>query len=507
MLKNYFLSLLPILILCFATGCKASAQEVQRKPANAGAFYPATKDEIKQNLTQFLAAAKNPLSYIPRAIIAPHAGYQYSGPTAAFSYKTIEGKGDSIHRVILLAPAHYAGYRGVVVNERIYNTPLGRYASDKEAIQKLKEQDFPHVSNETEETREHADEVQIPFLQTVLPQAKLVPMIVGQLDENDLEKTARAISAIIDEHTLLVVSSDFTHYGTRFDYTPKFKTSVPDGIHQLDKKAANLIAQGNFLGFAQFLEQTQDTICGQYPILVLLKIFEINNWQAQGQLLHYTTSGDQFNDFSNSVSYVSLALGMLGEKPQAAKVAGALTSEEKKTLLALSRLVLQKFVKEGTDDFTADLKKLTVTDTLRAKSGVFVTLTLGGNLRGCIGYIIPMTSLVEGVIENTINASAHDPRFRPVTPAELKSIHIEISAMSPLIPVKSLDEIQVGRDGLVLKNGGYSGVFLPQVPVEQGWDKQTYLEELGHKAGLDSSAYKDKNTVLQRFTAQVFGEH
>lgn len=184
-----------------------------------------------------------------------------------------------------------------------------------------------------------------------------------------------------------------------------------------------------------------------------------------------------------------------------------LNESEEQTLLRLARLVLTEFVKNGTDEFPDSvLSEFDLTAALRQELGVFVTLTERGSLRGCIGYIVGLMPLYQGVIANTQNAAAHDPRFMPVRPEELDAIKIEISVMTPLEKVKGPEEIQVGRDGVVLKNRFNQGVFLPQVPLEQGWDKTTYLEQLGFKAGLDRDAYLDPDTELFRFEAQVFSE-
>lgn len=184
-----------------------------------------------------------------------------------------------------------------------------------------------------------------------------------------------------------------------------------------------------------------------------------------------------------------------------------LNIEEEQTLLKLARFVLENFTTHGVTDFPdSKLTGFQLTPALQQKLGVFVTLQKHGSLRGCIGNITGIRPLYQGVIENAQNAAAHDPRFDRVTSDELEHIEIEISVMSPLEPVKSLDEIMVGRDGLVLKKGFHSGVFLPQVPVEWHWDKTTYLEQLGLKAGLSRNAYQDPHTSLLKFTAQVFSE-
>lgn len=184
-----------------------------------------------------------------------------------------------------------------------------------------------------------------------------------------------------------------------------------------------------------------------------------------------------------------------------------LNEEEERTLLHLARFVLEHFIGKGNSSFPdSKLHEFQITAALKQSLGVFVTLTKHGKLRGCIGNIVGTRPLYQSVIENTQNAAAHDPRFAKVTPAELAGIEIEISVMTPLEKVNDLKEIMIGRDGLVLKKGFASGVFLPQVPLEWNWNKTTYLEQLGLKAGLDRDAYQDPQTELWRFSAQVFGE-
>ncbi len=142
----------------------------------------------------------------------------------------------------------------------------------------------------------------------------------------------------------------------------------------------------------------------------------------------------------------------------------------------------------------------------REECGVFVTLKKHGELRGCIGLIQGVQPLGDAIQEMAVAAATRDPRFPAVTLAELPEIDIEISVLSPMIPVKSLDEIQVGRDGVLLKRGYRSGVFLPQVATEQGWDRDTFLQHLDLKAGLPVGTHRQADAELFRFTAEVFGE-
>ena len=522
------------LLLIMSNSCEPTEAKVTRAPTHAGAFYPGDAAKIKQAISGYLSAAgtrgfappavaKQPpqansdsptvAKQPPRALIVPHAGYDYSGRTAACGYRLWMEAAGKIDRVILMAPSHYAALGGIVVNERNYSTPLGVYRLDARAVEALLKAGCPNEKNPVAETGEHADEVQVPFLQTVLPKAKLVPLIVGDLSDPDLEAAARALAAIVDDRTVIVASSDFTHYGPRFGYMPAFRGDVGAGIKGIDMGAADLIVKGDLAGFSRYLERTGATICGRNPIRLLLKLFEVKGLAVQGRLLCYATSGEMTGDFNNSVSYASIALGALGTPgaqgavEEEGRAGGGLSEAEGRTLTRLARHVLEKFVRDGASEYPDPaLAKFDITGALKGNRGVFVTLKKNGDLRGCIGHIIPRVPLYRGVIENAMNAAARDPRFQPVEAGELGSIRIEISVMSPLVRAAGASEIVVGRDGVVLVNGQHTGVFLPQVPGEQGWDRTTYLERLGEKAGMDRGAYKLKDTELYRFTAQIFEE-
>ena len=482
-----------------------------RRASDAGSFYPGDKNALKKMLDYFFAGVKTNVDCRPYAIIVPHAGYVYSGQTAAYDYSVLEGK--PIERVILLATAHYAYLNTVVVNELPYKTPAGLYDVDRKAIDLLKREKFPYSTNNIESEKEHSDEVQIPFLQRVLPKARLVPIIVGNLSDKDLTETALALEKILDDKTVIVVSSDFTHYGSNYDYKPSFNgKSIKDGIKDIDNKAIDFITNKDSSGFRSYIQESGATICGSNPIALLLKILELQKYQGKGVLLNYMTSGDLTGSFDNSVSYAAILFGDIKSitprenlKPKIDKK--LINEEEEVTLLKLSRFALTKYIEYSFSDFTdKNLSQFNITIPLKQNLGVFVTLKKKEELRGCIGYIQGIGPLYESVIQNTINASTKDPRFPAVTKNELKEIEIEVSVMTPLVKINSIDEIVIGRDGLYLKNGYNSGVFLPQVPLEWGWDIKTYLEELCLKAGLPENTYNDKNTEIYRFSAQVFSE-
>ncbi len=179
-----------------------------------------------------------------------------------------------------------------------------------------------------------------------------------------------------------------------------------------------------------------------------------------------------------------------------------LTNEEKNFLLGLARNTVQRFLKDEKIN-----KQPFFSENLKTKTGAFVTLHIDGRLRGCIGYVVGLKSLQEAIQDLAISAAFNDPRFPPVTADQVDKIDIEISVLTPLQRVESIDEIKIGRDGLLIKQPPFEGLLLPQVATEYGWDVPTFLTETCHKAGLDGDCWKDKSTEIYRFQALVFSEH
>lgn len=176
-----------------------------------------------------------------------------------------------------------------------------------------------------------------------------------------------------------------------------------------------------------------------------------------------------------------------------------LTPEDRERLRRIARETVASWVRQGGKP-SFDVPE----GPLQEARGVFVTLRSGGRLRGCIGFLEGIEPLWEAVRDMTVRAAAHDPRFPPVEAFELEDLEIEISVLSPLEPVSDPSEIEVGRHGLMVRRGPSSGLLLPQVPVEHGWDRETFLEQTCFKAGLPPGAWKDPGTVILAFEAEVF---
>jgi len=348
--------------------------------------------------------------------------------------------------------------------------------------------------------KEHSLEIQLPFLQESLKDFKLVPLIVGEVNGDEYEKIASSIRKFIDKETLLIASSDFTHYGFNFGYVP-FKKNIRENLKKLDEGAVEKILKIDSNGFIKYQDSTGITICGRKPIAILLDILPK---KAKAKLVSYYTSGDLMGDYSSSVSYATIAFfEPPAKKELQVSDVNELSKEEKETLIKVARKTLETFLSgKSLDDITKDLN---LTPKLKENRGVFVTIKKHGDLRGCIGYIEGIKPLYEAVIDNTINACSRDYRFPPMEKGEAKDVTLEISVMTPLKEIKSPEEIVVGRDGLVIQKGFNKGLLLPQVATEYGWDRDTFLAQVCRKAGLPYDAWKEGATIWI-FSAQVFGE-
>jgi AmmeMemoRadiSam system protein A len=309
---------------------------------------------------------------------------------------------------------------------------------------------------------------------------------------------------MVDEDTLLVVSSDFVHYGSGHGYVP-FTENIPERIKQLDMGAYQHIAKLDAKGFLEYKRKTRATICGAVPIAILLSMMSET---SKVHLVRYATSGELTGDFSNSVSYMAIAFSGEWENPAEIEPQAnnaELTEEDKKQLLLLARKTMVYALQNRRVPEASDLG-IEISNAMQPARAAFVTLKKNGILRGCIGDIFPRQPLYKSVIMNAINACVNDKRFVPVSQDELEDITIEISALTVPAPVASSDEIRIGIDGVVLNKDGHSAVFLPQVASEQDWDIDEMLTHLSLKARLPAEAWKEGAGFLV-FQAEVFCEN
>lgn len=472
-----------------------------REPAVAGRFYNGTKDGLKKQVNSLLSNAfSETIPGKPIALISPHAGYQYSGPVAAYGYNAI--KDFDYKRVIIIAPSHYSRYTGAsILDVDHYKTPLGLIKLDMGVCNNLINNPPLIGTYKKAHTREHSLETQLPFLQTVLKDFELVPILIGRLNNESFDFLAEKIKPLIDEDTLIIASSDFTHYGPGYSYVP-FRKDIQANIKKLDYGAFERILALDFDGFTKYKRATEITVCGFMPVALLLKLLPDD---AQGKILHYETSGNLTGDFTSSVSYASIVFTRGQKSSKVIDEDPILDNQEQSTLIKIARDTLDTYVKKRElPDINSG--KYTFTQKMKEKRGVFVTLNKNGNLRGCIGHILPKEPLYNAVIDNTISSSSRDTRFPPVRKDELSEIEIDISVLSLIEEISGPEQFIPGKHGILIRLRGMGAVFLPQVATEQGWDREETLSHLCRKAGLPTYAWKDKDMEFSVFTAQVFHE-
>lgn len=461
--------------------------EEYRKSAFSGSFYPSKKEDLKIMLDGFF---KNVIykEEIDKdkiiGVISPHAGYIYSGKIAAYSFKLLEGI--DVKTVFLIGKSHHSFFKGAIIDDRDgWETPFGKVEIDKEIFKLLYRKKNFSV-NKSLLDFEHSLEVQVPFLQYILKDFKIFPILLGDSSEENLNEIADDLFEILKDRKkwIIVASTDLSHY---YPYEEAKKKDILL-LETLKSKNLNLLYS--------YLSKGKVEMCGDAPVITLLKIAEkFKNYDVK--ILNYANSGDTSGEKNRVVGYGSVVI-LKGDK----KGGNMLNENQKKLLLKIARETLEYYLKGE------KLPELKIDDPcLKEKRGVFVTLHKEGKLRGCIGYIEPVKPLYIAVREMAINSATEDPRFPPVNYNELKDIEIEISVLTLPKRVKSIDEIVLGRDGVIVKRGFNQGVFLPQVAEETGWTKEEFLSYLClHKAGLPPDAWKDPKTEIYIFQAEVFSE-
>ena len=481
-------------------GARGPAKDVM-KSTLAGTWYSADPCALRAEIAGYFNDAQVDARDDIIGLILPHAGYAYSGRTAACGVKSL---GRSYSRVVIIGPTHSLPMEDMfsVMRATHYQSPLGEVPLDVEFIGRLLKypifQDVPAAHEQ-----EHSVQIEVPLLQYKLGTFKLVQIVAGQCSYETIAQAGKILASLIDRDTLVVASSDFTHYGPKYDYVP-FTKDISESLKELDMDAFAIITNKDPRSLLEYRKKTGVTICGYVPISVLLAMLPGG---AEAQLVKYTTSGEQTNDYTNSVSYVAAAFHGAWQPsgPPAAQASnGSLSQEDKKVLLSLARKTILYAMEKRRMPEPEELG-VTCSEAVKVPRAAFVTLKKQGQLRGCVGDIFPQRPLYKSVITNAIYAAFADRRFTPLQKDECAQIKIEISALTPPSPVASAQAIRIGTDGMVMNKGGRSAVFLPQVAPEQGWDLETTLANLSMKAGLAPDAWKD-GASFQVFQAEVFGE-
>jgi AmmeMemoRadiSam system protein B/AmmeMemoRadiSam system protein A len=494
-----FRSVIFIIVLLFVLAGPACTQVKTRPPAVAGSFYSADPDILRKDL-EFLFTRALPGSPGAQvlAIIAPHAGYPFSGEVAASSYRQVDSNRE-YKNVFVIGSSHRYTFEGAAIYQTgDFETPLGVLPVNHELAVELTKKEPVFIKDERAHQSEHSLEVQLPFLQYYLEKDfKLVPILLGTHSPNTCQKIARALEPYLNEDNLFVISSDFSHY-------PEYRSAT-----EVDIKTAKAICSNSTVEFLSAIDENEEknipnlatSACAWPAILTLLYMTEQKKDDISYKLVKYQNSGDSpHGDKSRVVGYCSIAVSNTGSKTEARFM---LSKEDKKDLLDIARLTLDNYIGKGT---VPSAKNNRYSAALKTHTGAFVTLHKNGNLRGCIGRFQPDLPLYQVVRDMTISASTKDYRFKPVTPEELEEIELEISVLTPLVRIQDPAEIKLGLHGIYIKKGAQSGTFLPQVATQTGW---TLEEFLGHcardKAQIGWNGWKDAE--IYTYEALIFSEH
>ena len=475
-------------------GKEAGMKEI-REPAVAGSWYPDNPDVLSKRIKQYLEKAKKEtIDGKVVALVSPHAGYDFSGQVAAHAYRLIEGK--TFDTVILVGPSHRTMFKGASVYDRGgYRTPLGVVPVDVELAKKMMEKEKRIQFLPEAHGQEHSLEMQIPFLQVVLKTFKLVPIVMEPYwSWESCQYLATAIAeAARGKNVLLVASSDLSHFHS-YDTAVKLDRIVLDHFERFDPE-----------GLSRDLKSERCEACGGGPIISIMLAAKALG-ASKGKALEYMNSGDVIADKRRVVGYgagVFYATDGGAEKMKDEKrkvgVDLGLNEDEKRVLLHIVKTVIESKARaKPVPEFKIE------SPVLKENRGAFVTIQKRGQLRGCIGYIEGRGPLHKTVEEMAEAAAFRDPRFSPVTEKELPDLAYEISVLTPLKRCTDVNEIEVGKHGIYIKKGWYSGLLLPQVATEYKWDRQTFLEHTCQKAGLPTNAWKDKSAEIYIFSADIF---
>ncbi len=451
-----------------------------RSPAVAGMFYPANPSDLARDVRSLLEAAPKASAGRPKAIIAPHAGYVYSGPIAANVYARLLPARDDISRVVLVGPSHRVAFRGIAASSaQAFETPLGRIPIDRDSVNSLI--GLPEVGIfDAAHAEEHSLEVHLPFLQAIFSRFSLVPLVVG-------DASAVAVGAVLDAlwggpETLIVISSDLSHY-LAYDAARSIDQATRGAIERLEPDA---------IGF--------DQACGRLPIAGLLTVARRRGLSVE--TVDVRNSGDTAGPRDQVVGYGAWCFSEAVAKPQAGAGGSGLRSYAP-LMLSTARSAIEKRLKgSGPLELPTDLPPA-----LLAPGAAFVTLKRQGNLRGCVGSTTAWRPLVADIAENALRAAFEDPRFPPLGPEEWDDTDVSISVLTPPEFIAVADEadllakLRPHIDGLIIEDGQYRALFLPAV-WEMLPEPRDFLAQLKRKAGL-APTHWSPGLRAYRFTAEV----
>lgn len=482
-----------VLIVLVLAGALVGEDLSIRPAAVAGQFYPADPVQLKTVVESKLSAASKiavPGKIV--GIVAPHAGYEYSAATAAAAYKQVADNNYDL--VVVIAPSHRDPFRGATIFPGdAYKTPLGRSFIDKAAAQTLAAFCDAVQFSVYGHRGEHAVEVQLPFIRMLFPKAKILPIVIGGYDWDMCEKLGAAIARVLKNKNALIVASSDLYHGYSYAECKSVCGATLQAMTRLSPK--NL-----FDG----LQTAEFQACGGGPVVVM-QIAAKALGADKAVLLKRTNSNDVIGRKGGYVvGYGAVALFNSDENAAGSKhrTYSPLNEDAQRELLRIARLSIEQYMKNSR---IPEFKPMY--DVLKERRGVFVTLNEGGQLRGCIGHHESNVPLYKLVPQMAVAAAFEDPRFQALSPVELDAIHIKVSVyLTDVYKIAGLDEFKMGVHGIIMRKGGRSATYLPEVPTEVGWTTvDEEMASLCHKAGLPSDAWKS-GAEFWVYRTQVFDE-
>jgi hypothetical protein len=503
------------------------AARAVRPAIQAGRFYPGTSSVLKKQVERMLEGAAEPLGGDLRGLIVPHAGYVYSGAVAAAGFRHLRGR--EYDTVVVLGPSHHYRFDGAALQAKgAFATPLGTVPVDESVCQELMDYDPLIRDAPSIHEPEHDIEVQLPFLQTILPSFRLVPILISDFSDDNCNRLADALAATLEgKNALLVTTTDLSHY-------PKYEDAVASDkamVQAIESFDAEEIRERSEYYLSRGIANLHCTMCGTGAVVTGMEVYR-RLGATTVRTVRYANSGDVPSGGKNQVvGYVASAFvdetsnGATAPTPQRKRVtvqrpsdsssepsesaenSGMLSEPTQRALLVVARETIERAVNRRpyrqvheygfADDVLAET---------RLKRGAFVTIHKNGALRGCIGHVVGDLPLSEVIPQMAVAAATQDPRFPRVLPSEVAELELEMSVLTPPRPVKDPEAVEVGRHGLIVRRGINSGLLLPQVATQQGWNREQFLAYTCIKAGLRPDAFRMAGTVIESFEAQVFSE-
>lgn len=466
-----------------------------RYPAVAGRFYPSDKTELTSEIRQLTLQAEklsewkiDPDDHV-LALLSPHAGYVFSGTVAASAFRTLQNQ-KNINRVFLIGSSHHEWFNGAsIYYGGYYITPFGKVKIDSDIALDLidKHEEFSYIANAHQ--NEHCLEVQLPFLINELGNTfSIIPVLIGSHSIETIEKIAQVLKDYLCPGNLFVISSDLSHY-------PNYNEAV-----KTDKLTIEALRKNDPKVFLQQIKENESgkvanlstCMCGWTAALTLLYMTQ-DDPDIKYQPILYLNSGDTpiYGDKHRVVGYQSIAV----IKKKATKDIGlTFTDKETELLLDTARNAITGML-DNRHDTLPDKSELT--DNLKSPFGAFVSVYINDKLRGCIGRLETSEMLFQTVHSMAKAAAMHDTRFEPVSLEELDSLAIEISVLTPMKKIESIEEIVPGKHGILIRKDYKSGTFLPQVARRTGWNTEEMLQQCSErKAGLGPDGWKEADIFI-----------